>query len=323
MDIETLLKNPEKLKRLLIDNDSIVKRYESELKSKNIEIQSKNVEIVSKDLIIDQQNKEIQRQENRILVLEQVIFSRKTEKVIRESSKQNLLFDEAETFVDRSDVEVKEVKSYNRKKAGRKPIPDNIPREEVINDLSDEEKTCSCGCKMQNIGTDTKEELEYIPAKIYVRKTITPKYVCRSCAKKKPDVEVKKAVLKTIPLIERSIVTPSLLASILYQKFFLALPFYRQSKMFGHMGINISRTDMCNWTITIYEKYLKDFCNLFWKEILTSKNIQIDETAGTNRAEVASHSRRRDELADCKAIKPNLTKLIPKQHRILTQNDSS
>ena len=271
MDIETLLKNPEELKRLLSFNDSIIKQYQQELESKNIELEYKNK-------IINKQSIEIQRQENKIQILQQVIFARKTEKVIRESPKQNLLFNEAETYLNKSDVETKEVKSYKRKNAGRKPIPNNIPREEVINDLSAEEKICSCGCTMKKIGNDIKEEIEYIPAKVYVRKTITPKYICKSCSRKKPNVEIKKANPINIPLIEKSIVTPSLLASILYQKFFLALPFYRQSKMFEHMGIRISRTDMCNWTITIYEKYLQDFINLFWKEIKSSPHIHIDET---------------------------------------------
>jgi transposase len=278
MDIETLLKNPDKIKELLAQNDSIIRRYESEIKTKDSIIEEQKKSFTHKDLEITKYLQKIEEQKNIIQTLRQTIFARKSEKVIRESPKQNLLFNEIETYVDTEDKGVTEIRQHKRKNAGRKPIPDNVPREIITNDLSEEDKTCSCGCKLNKIGEDIKEDLEYTPAKIEVKRTITPKYVCRSCSKKKANVEIKKAPPITRPLIERSIVTPSLIAAIIYQKFFLALPFYRQSKMFLHLGYNISRTDMCNWANTIYEKYLKDFQNLFWDEILKHPNIHIDET---------------------------------------------
>jgi transposase len=39
-----------------------------------------------------------------------------------------------------------EVKSHTKKKPGRKPLAPEIPREEIIHDIPEEEKTCGCGC---------------------------------------------------------------------------------------------------------------------------------------------------------------------------------
>jgi hypothetical protein len=62
---------------------------------------------------------------------------------------QPALFDEAEeeTGTGKEAEAEKETITYqrNKRKAGRKPLAENLTREERLNDLPDEEKTCSCG----------------------------------------------------------------------------------------------------------------------------------------------------------------------------------
>ena len=55
-----------------------------------------------------------------------------------------------------------------RKKRGRKPLPEDLPRLEVIHDLREEEKVCACGCELTKIGEEVSEKLDYIPAKLQV-----------------------------------------------------------------------------------------------------------------------------------------------------------
>jgi hypothetical protein len=50
-------------------------------------------------------------------------------------------------------------------------------------------------------------------------------------------------------LLKNSIASASLVAEILYQKFFLSLPIYRQELAFENFGIIISRQTMNNWVI--------------------------------------------------------------------------
>ena len=37
------------------------------------------------------------------------------------------------------------IKGHTRKKRGRKPLPEDLPRVEIVHDLPEEEKPCACG----------------------------------------------------------------------------------------------------------------------------------------------------------------------------------
>ena len=170
------------------------------------------------------------------------------------------------------------VPSHTRKKAGRKKLDDSLPREEIIHDISEEEKKCACGCDLVKIGEDVREKLNVIPEQIYVERHIYPKYACRNCEGSSD--EDKKAVRKAETeksIIPGSIVTPGLLAFIITNKFCDHMPFYRQEKRFERIGVRISRQDMVNWNNKSYEKLLP-LKKLFKKKILEGNAIQMDET---------------------------------------------
>jgi len=80
---------------------------------------------------------------------------------------------------DKEKTEQIEVKSYTRNRCGRKPIDAKIPREERIIDIPEEEKRCACGADLTRIGEETSEKLHIVEPRIYVEKTIRPKYACR------------------------------------------------------------------------------------------------------------------------------------------------
>ena len=70
------------------------------------------------------------------------------------------LFDEATlpeqaevVSIENADEEIT-IAAHTRKKVGRKPLPKNLPREQIVHDLTEAEKTCSCGCQMHKIGED-------------------------------------------------------------------------------------------------------------------------------------------------------------------------
>jgi len=221
--------------------------------------------------------------EEEIQLLKHKLFGRRTEKLTEEDLKQGLLFDEAEMSAREEDIEeIKEdkivVKSYKRRKPGRKPLPKGLPREEIIHDIPEEEKVCLCGADMVKIGEETSEKLKYVPAKVTVEKHIRPKYACKSCegtsCEDKPAVKIAPVPLQIIP---KSITTPSLLASILIGKFEYAIPFYRQEKWFMRQGIDISRADMSNWAIQVSSK-AGPLVELLLEEVLEGPVFQMDET---------------------------------------------
>ena len=224
--------------------------------------------------------------ENKILreqvqLLKSQLYGAKTEKKL--SAKDNgqaLLFNEAESCITEEENLIQEeikVPAHTRKKRGRRPLPEDLPRIDVIHDLSDEEKVCACGCMKDRFGEETSEQLEIIPAKIRVIRNIRPKYVCKNCE----GVEADEPGVSIAPLppmiIPKSIATPGLLAYTLTAKFVDAIPFYRQEKQFKRIGVDITRSSMCNWAIKVAEK-CDPLMELINKDIRSGPLINIDET---------------------------------------------
>ncbi len=170
------------------------------------------------------------------------------------------------------------VSSHSRKKQGRKALDPSLPREEIIHDIPEEEKTCGCGHELSKISEEVSERLQIIPEQIYVERHIRPKYACRKC---EGSGDEERSVFRIAPsppaLIPGSIVTPGLLAFVLVNKFCDHLPFYRQEKRFERIGVHISRQDMSNWTGSIYEQ-LSGIENLFKQKMKEGPVIQMDET---------------------------------------------
>ena len=91
-------------------------------------------------------------------------------------SVQGGLFDEAEadvTLDDNSQIQARdeetvEVPAHRRKRGGRKPLPAELPRIEVLHDLAEQDKVCAKGNKRKLISEKTSEQLDVIPMQIQV-----------------------------------------------------------------------------------------------------------------------------------------------------------
>ena len=204
-------------------------------------------------------------------------FGRSSEKI---DPSQQELFEELEESLSSEDRRGNHVvAAHDRaKKGGRKPLEDNIPREDVLHDIPEEEKICGCGATLSKIDEVVSEELEFIPEQVYVKRHVYPKYACRCCEgsgdEDKPVFRIAKAEPRLLP---GSIASPALLSFILINKFTDHLPFYRQEKRFERIGAHISRQDMANWSIRAYQ-VLKILEELFVKKIKEGPVIQMDET---------------------------------------------
>jgi transposase len=118
-------------------------------------------------------------------------------------------------------------------------LPADLPRIEVIHDLSDEEKICFCGCRKSRIGEEVSEQLDIIPARMQVIRNVRLKYVCKNCEGVENDEPAVSIASVPAQMIPKSIATPGLLAHVLTAKFVDALPFYRQEKQFIRLGVDI------------------------------------------------------------------------------------
>lgn len=195
------------------------------------------------------------------------------------SPDQVSLFDEAEldsevpdTAVDAStDDDEITVAAHQRKKRGRKPLPDHLPRVDVIHELAEDERCCEHdGQLLTEIGEVISEQLDIIPAKIQVIRHIRKKYAC-DCGQ----------CIKTAPLpvqpIPKSMASPGLLAHITVSKYQDALPLYRQETILQRIGVEIPRATLANWMIKAGQ-LVQPLINLMQDRLLSHDIIQMDET---------------------------------------------
>lgn len=113
------------------------------------------------------------------------VFGESSEKIAEEYGQLNL-FNEAET--ERQPItpepQIEEI-AYKRKKSKKRTqdeIYGDLPVEEVIYDIPEEEKTCEkCGADMTFMKYEVRTELKFTPAKLSVVKHKKALYVCRNC----------------------------------------------------------------------------------------------------------------------------------------------
>ena len=207
-------------------------------------------------------------------------YVRSAEDMLAGDKQQALFTEELEQeSIPETGNEEQTIKSYTRKKPGRKPIDPHLRRVEEIIDIPDNEKSCACGNQLSKIGEETSERLEIIPQSIFVTKTIRPKYACRNCEGTENEDEPAVKIAPVPPtIIPRSIASASLLSYIMIHKYQDHLPFYRQEVQFQRIGIEISRQDMCNWQQQVYERLLPLF-NLLEHIVKTGPVMWMDETS--------------------------------------------
>jgi transposase len=263
----------ESLRTLALRQVQELDQRDAQLDARMHELEAKTHELDAREIQIQKQAAEIQRLLEAVRLLRHQRFGRTSERVVAE---QRGLFNEAEQLVDTAlpdedEAEVS-VPAHTRRKRGRKPLPDWIPREEILHDLAEEEKVCAHdGTALQEIGREVCEQLEVIPAVFRVLRHVRPKYACPKC---KTGVKIAPVPPQPIP---KSLASPSLLAHVAVSKYADALPLYRQAGMLERAGIELSRATLASWMVRVSE-LVQPLLNLMAEEILSGDFLQMDET---------------------------------------------
>jgi transposase len=225
--------------------------------------------------IIAQQAEQISALEEYVRLLKHHRFGARSE---RASIDQLGLFNEAEAMVATeeitSEIEGREtaVAAHTRKKSGRKPLPDMLPRVEIVHDLPEDEKVCAHdGHALEEIGREVSEQLEIIPATIQVLRHIRPKYACPRC---KTGIKIAPVPPQPIP---KSLASAGLLAHVATSKYVDGLPLYRQEAMLGRLGIDLPRATLAHWMIKSGQLVLP-LVNLIREQLIECDYLQCDET---------------------------------------------
>lgn len=219
---------------------------------------------------------EVERLKEMVTALLQARYAPRKDMPFNDGRRVTLpVFDEAEalTAAEPEEEELKQVAAHTRRKpGGRRKLPENLPRETVVHDLPEEEKTCQC-CQqpLTQIGVDSTEKLEYVPASVKVVVHERPKYGCKSCE------SAPKQARPEPQAIPKGIATASLLAYILISKFIDAIPLYRQEQQWQRLGIDLGRSLMSGWVIKC-GTLLMVLWELMRQDLRESGLVQADET---------------------------------------------
>jgi transposase len=227
---------------------------------------------------VDELTGVVEEHVDRIDALEELVrllrhqrFGRKSEKA---STHQLGLFNEAEASVhEAKEGDEIEVPAHKRRKGGRRPLPDFLPRVEVLHDLTDAEKVCpqDASHTLQRIGEEVSEQVDLIPAVVQVIRHVRPKYACGTC---KEGVRIAPLPPQPIP---KSQASASLLAHVVTSKYVDGLPLYRQERMLSRIGMDLPRSTLASWVVKLGE-LVEPLLERMRQEIRHYDVVQCDET---------------------------------------------
>jgi transposase len=205
---------------------------QSELKVAEISVQYKTLEI--------------EKLKFQIAKLRRMQFGRSSERITRQIEQLELRLEELETgeaeAVAKAEAADPVIPIRERAKPKRKPLPDHLPRQEVVHQPADDGAcTCpDCGKGMARLGEDVTEVLDYVPGHFQVIRHVRPKYACTACD------AITQAPAPPMPT-PRGRATPAMLAHLLVSKFVDHLPLYRQSEIYAREGLEIDRSTLGDW----------------------------------------------------------------------------
>ncbi len=186
---------------------------------------------------------EIEKLKFEIAKLRRMQFGRSSERIAREIAQLELRLEELETGEAEDAVKAaatSPLAQRERTKPKRKPLPDHLPRQEIVHEPgNDGACTCAdCGARMAQArrGRDRGAGLRAgaVPGD---PPTCGPKYACTACD------AITQAAAPAMPT-PRGRATPSMLAHLLTSKFCDHLPLYRQSEIYARDGVGPRSLDL-------------------------------------------------------------------------------
>jgi transposase len=204
---------------------------------------------------------EIEKLKLQIAKLRRMQFGRSSERITRQIEQLELRLEELETgeaeTATKAEAEADTTEPIReRRKPKRQPLPDHLPRQEVVHQPADDGACAAfrwrqprltetlgcpdCGKGMAKLGEDVTEVLDYVPGHFQVIRHVRPKYACTACD------AITQAPAPAMPT-PRGRATPATLAHLLVAKYCDHLPLYRQSEIYAREGLELDRSTLGDW----------------------------------------------------------------------------
>lgn len=161
-----------------------------------------------------------------------------------------------------------------KKGHGRSRLPENARRVRRIFSLPEAERLCPCcGEVMEEFGTDTSEQLDFVPASLVIYENIRQKYAC----KKNGCADTVVTAPGPAQVFERGRPLEGLLSQVITSKYTDHIPLTRLSKILGRHGVKISSSTLGDW-VERSADLLDPLVIFMTQEVLQGQKLHTDDT---------------------------------------------
>ena len=246
-------------------SEAEAKATEAEARAANAEAQASDAEaqIAALKLMIEK--------------LRRALFGQRSERKQRLLDQMELQLDELEASATEDELaaeqaaaDTTQVKAFTRRRrSGRKPFPEHLPRTRVVVPPPD---ACACcgSQKLSKIGEDVTETLEVIPRQWKVIQTVREKFTCRDCEK----ISQPPAPFHPTP---RGWAGPNLLATIVFEKYGQHQPLNRQRDRYAREGVDLSLSTLAD-QVGACTVALRPLHDLIAAHVMAAERLHGDDT---------------------------------------------
>lgn len=159
-----------------------------------------------------------------------------------------------------------------RRRRGRHPLPEHLERQTVVLEPEGLKPCEHCGQTPGCIGEEVSEELDYVPAKVVVRRTVRRKYACRCGG---GGVQIAPLPPRLLPQSKLGL---ALAVYLLLARFDDHVAYYTLERIFRERHeVIVPRQQMVQWVEHI-AFLLQPLVRLMFEEMKQSRYLQVDET---------------------------------------------
>ena len=239
-----------------------VEALEAALAASQARVSAAEAQIASLTLMIEKLRRALygQRSERKERLLDQLEFA--LDDLTADASEDDLSAEKAAAATT-------EVEGFVRRKLSRKPFPEHLPRERVA--VPGPAACACCGSKrLSKNGEDVTETLEVIPHRWKVIQTVREKFSCRDCER----IYQQPAPFRATP---HGWAGPTLLATILFEKYGQHVPLNRQRDRYAREGIDLSISTLAD-QVAACAVALKPLHDLIEAHVLAAERLHGDDT---------------------------------------------
>ncbi len=227
--------------------------------------------------MVQQKDADVSSLKERLQWLLREKFGRKSEKISPDqlslfaAQLSAILKEQEQTSVDVSGQNEPEKTSKNGKHGGggREKIAAHVRK--VRRDYHPENLVCGCGNTKVEFGTDTIEQLDFIPASFIAVEHVTHKYSCKSCQGSVVEGQRPGQIHNGGKPAE------GLIAQVSTAKYADHLPLERQEEIYQREGVHVPASSMGRW-LDMSGKELKKITDRMHELLLACNVLQVDES---------------------------------------------